>query len=343
MSSQIDQNTAGTTASPVIVRLDDRIRLLSAVLAATDFPEKSQRLKPHGTHAHSRATRKYLADHAAQPAITAAQALLDQGAPLEALFTLAAHMTFPQMKLSIPAPGWMPGNWDAQLAEFYVKADLEAWWKKERVLWDKAHTEAQKVFAGRELRPFLEQFLGPIPEDLVFTPNISYPTDKEIGIRMAKELICIAPPPLAWGDSPPWPYDEETNVMHSYRCAISQYTRMILASLLRANPERVAEASSAELPVNDQFKAQFPTWESQFVELFVTAVVAIYLEDYVNAAEYKAFVLMEQKVRGMNILPGTVSVLRRFLQEQGKKYDTLMEFLPLFPKQLRVAKRIVTL
>jgi hypothetical protein len=37
-----------TTADTVNVRLDDRIRLISSALAATDFPEKSQCLKLSG-------------------------------------------------------------------------------------------------------------------------------------------------------------------------------------------------------------------------------------------------------------------------------------------------------
>jgi len=42
-------------------------------------------------------------------------------------------------------------------------------------------------------------------------------------------------------------------------------------------------------------------------------------------------------------LPGTVSVMRRYLQEVGGgKYRNLAEFLPVFPKQLRVARKIVT-
>ena len=53
--------------------------------------------------------------------------------------------------------------------------------------------------------------------------------------------------------------------------------------------------------------------------------------------------LMEKKARGMAMLPGTVSVLRRYLQEVGNThYTNLIEFLPYFPKQLRVAKKIVT-
>ncbi|HEX2620092.1 MAG TPA: hypothetical protein VHL11_08090, partial [Phototrophicaceae bacterium] len=221
---------------------------------------------------------------------------------------------------------------------------LPAWWQKERLVWDKALNEALRVFKGVNFHSFLLPFVDEVKEDFVFIPNISYPTDREIGIRYENQLICIAPPPMAWGDSPPWPYDEETNLMHSYRSALVQYGRMLLKAMLRANLEQVKEAAETELPLNDQFRVQFPSWEEQFVELFVTAVVAMYLESHLNEAEYKSFVLMERKVRGMNILPGTVSVLRRYLQEKGgAKYATLVEFLPYFPKQLRVAKKIVNL
>ncbi|MBZ0288207.1 MAG: hypothetical protein K8I30_11380, partial [Anaerolineae bacterium] len=51
-----------TNQPDVVVRLDDRIRLMSALLAATNWPDKSQERQPHGTHAHARATRKYLAE-----------------------------------------------------------------------------------------------------------------------------------------------------------------------------------------------------------------------------------------------------------------------------------------
>lgn len=343
MTEKTDVSAPAAT-SDVLVKLDDRIRLISTMLAATDFPDKAQQRKPHGTHAHSRATRKYLADHTKHPAIQATQALLDQGTPIEALFTLAMRLSLPDFRLNGETPAWVPPGYIDQLRDFYTAADLEGWWRKERMVWDKALNESQRVFKEVNFHEFLLPFVDDIKEEFVFIPNISFPTDREVGIRHENQLICIAPPPMAWGDSPPWPYDEETNLMHSYRSALVQYGRMLLHAMLRANAEQVKEATETELPLNDQFRAQFPAWEDQFVELFVTAVVAMYLESHLNEAEYKSFVLMERKVRGMNILPGTVSVLRRYLQEKGgAKYATLVEFLPYFPKQLRVAKKIVNL
>lgn len=315
---------------------------MAALLAATEYPQQSQERKPHGTHAHSRATRKFLQDHAKHPAVQGLQSLLNQGTPLEAVFTLAMLFNFPELELEV-VPRWIPPNWDAQIRDFYHVSGLEGWFQKERDVWDKALNEAKRVFQNVKFKVFLKPFLGDIAENFIFVPNIAYPTDEEVGIRYHNELICVAPPPLAWGDSPPWPYDEETMITHSYRVTMTQYGRILLTTYLRTHADKLEEAQKTELPVSDQFKALHPTWEDQFISLFVAAAVAMYLEDYVSEAEAKSYLLMEKRVRGMTILPGTISVLRRYLQELGNKYDSLLDFLPIFPKQLRIAKKIVTL
>lgn len=336
-------NSQAVNTGDIEIRIDNRIRLMSAVLAVTDYPEKAQQAKPHGTHAHARATRKHLAEHSKHPIVQLTQIMLDKNVPVEALFTATQALDPQTFSAQTPLPDWLPRDWDAALRDFYTRAALAEWWSNEHFVWDKSEKETRKVFSGVSFKQFLHPYFGDIAEQFIFMPNLAFPSDREIGIRYNQELICITPPPLAWGDSPPWPYDEDTMLMHSYRATLVQYGRILLMSYLRANPEQVKSASESPLPVNDQFRAQFPSWEEQFTELFVNALVAMYLEEFVSEAEYKAFVLIEKKVRGMNILPGTVSVMRRYLQERGNKYNTLMEFLPLFPKQLRVAKRIVTL
>ena len=91
---------------------------------------------------------------------------------------------------------------------------------------------------------------------------------------------------------------------------------------LRAHADRLAAATATPIPVSDGFRAQYPSWEEQFVALFIAGAVAIYLEDHVNKREADAYVLMAQKTQS---------------------YSILLDFLPVFPKQLRVAKRIVSL
>jgi hypothetical protein len=314
---------------------------MSAVLAATDYPEKSQKLKPHGTHAHARATRKRLSEFSSHPAVQSTQTLLEEGTPLEALFALAMVMDWPTLEIA-QLPTFAPAGYNTQLRDLYEKARLSEFWEEERGAWDKSVNEAKTVFSHTEIKPFFEPFFGKITDELWFMPSVSYPTSYDVGFKIHNQLVCIAPPPLAWGDSPPWPYDETTMITHSYGAAITAFGDILLRNFLRAHARELEDIVTVELPLSDQFKAQYPSWEEQFATLFLSALVAMYLEEHVDEKEYKSHMLMEKKVRGLTNLPGVVSVMRRYLQEVGgDNYSNLIEFLPIFPKQLRVAQRIV--
>lgn len=327
--------------SDVIIRLDDHFRLMSALLAATDYPRKSQQIKPHGTHAHARATARHLKAYQDHPAVQGLQSLLDSGAPLEAPFTLVGHLPWPSLKIGT-LPKWVPPGWDGHLADFYEQAALDEWWSENKHLWDAAHSQSERVFRGVAFRDFLSQFLGPVSEELVFVPNICYPTNRSLALRVGEQqLVAICPPRLAWGDSPPWPFDEDKPYIH--HVALAQYTRLLLLSYLRAHSDIAVEVAKHELPVGDQFKSLYPTWGEQFVTIFVHATTAIYLGG-MNRAEKRAYVKEQTKVHKMHILPGAVNVLERYLQErENGKFETLADFLPVFPKQLKVAKRIISM
>ena len=331
-----------TQTSDVTVIIDDRIRLLSIALATTDHPEKAQQKKRHQPHAHARTTRKQMLDQGfdTHPAVQGLQDMLNRDVPLEALFTLVMLCEWPDMKIKA-LPPWVGDKWNEHLWDFFQAAKIQEFWGNDNNVWQQAESQSQRVFENVQFHDFLTPFVEKFKDELMFMPNLCYPADENIGIRVGKKLIAITPPPLAWGDSPPWPYDEETMYHHSYRAALTEFGRMLLQTYLRKHPEKVEEASQKEIPVNDNFKKEHPTWEDQFISLFAIASVAMYLEDYMSKAEAKSYILMQKKVHGMTILPGTVSVLRRYLQEVGNRYDNLIEFLPIFPAQLRVAKRIV--
>jgi hypothetical protein len=119
---------------------------------------------------------------------------------------------------------------------------------------------------------------------------------------------------------------------------------MLMLTFLRVHADALAPVAQMPLPVSDQFRAQYPSWQEQFANLFVAAAVAMFLEEHVSKAEAKAYVLMERKTKGMHILPGMISVLQRYLTERANgRYSGLIDFMPIFPKQLRIANRIVTL
>lgn len=330
-----------TDSPDVHVRLDDRVRLMAAVLAITTTTDEAHARRPHSAHTHARATRKHLAAYKAHPAVVALQGLLNQSAPYEAIFGYALRLKPPSYTLEL-SPRWSPPAWNEQLGDFMRTASLSQWWAEEQPTWEKSLNEAKRVLNGTQFHHFLKPFVGESSAQFVFMPNISYPAEHEIGVRVGDDLYCITPPRPAWGDSAPWPFDEEP--AYVFRAALGQYARVLMNEQLARHQDKLDEAAQIELPVSEAVRAQHPEWRDQFLSLFVSGLVAIYLEDHVSPIEAKGYTLMESKYHGNAMLPGVVSVLRRYMTDAaGGKYGAFAEFLPLFPKQLRVARRIYSL
>ena len=117
-----------------------------------------------------------------------------------------------------------------------------------------------------------------------------------------------------------------------------------MSSYLRAHAEQLGDLNENPLPITDKIRALYPTWTEQFANLFVAGAVAIYLEDHVSQAEANAYVLLERKMRGLEILPGVIHVLRHYLRElETGRYQTLLDLLPNFSRRLRIANKIVSL
>ncbi len=327
-----------TPTSDVLVRIDDRLRLMSAVLSLTRYAEEERARRGQGTHPHSRHTRKALLDHADHPAVRALQTLLDRGAPLEAIFTLALTLRLDDTPIDKP-PSWMPPNWDADLRDFYRLPDLRKLWLMEGESWLSAEDQAVRALASRQFKPFLSAFVGDFPETLVLAPNISYPTEREMALRANGEIVCFVPPRTAWGESPPWPFDEDP--AHVYRAVIATAGQMLMLAFLRTHAASISLEGQKPLPLTDEFMGKNPTWAEQFTYLFVTSAVAIFLEDHVSRKEAEAYVLMERRVTGLEVLPAAITVYRRYLREVSEgKYPHILDFIPLFSRQLRVAHRV---
>lgn len=316
-------------ASDVQVGVDDRARLMGALLAATRYPELAQARKKHGVHAHARATRKRLAPFSAHPAVQAADALLAQGMSPESFFALAFALNPATLRPAVPLAGLPPALANG-LADFARQADLTTWWREEAEPWQRAAAEAERALAGAQVGAFLDRFYGPTAARLAFMPNIGYPEDAEIALASEGSLIAVIPPRPAWGDSPPWPFDEDP--AHVLRAAIVAYSRLRLADALGA----VSEAAAGPFPVSPAFHALYPAWPDQFAQIFSGALVALYLNEQISAQEASAYLLMERRVRGLEILPAAVDILRDFRDQKGAGSSrALAKFLPRFPALLR--------
>lgn len=325
------------TVQPITITIDNRVRLISAVLAATDWPDREQDRKRHRAHVHARYTGKCVEEFVDHPAVQTLQSLLDYGTPLDAIYAFALSLSWPELQ-PLARSNRIPVQWADELRDFLVSSDLEAVWEESEDAWTLAHDEIGKVLQDIDFHSFFAPFVGEIREDLIVMPNVSYPTDVEVGIRHDGQLFCLIPPRIAWGDNEPWPFDEDH--AHIVRGAISQYARLLMEMYLRQNAVTIAPATSTPLPVNDNFRARYPTWGDQFTALFVSAAVAIFLEQTFGKPEAEAYILMENKLNGLKLLPSVVNVLQRYQEEYDQgTYSELAEYMPNFGKTLSVVKR----
>lgn len=326
------------TFQPVTVSIDNCARLISAVLAATDWPDREQQRRRHRAHTHARGTARRVEALAYYPAATTMQRLLNTHTPLEAIYGFALSLSWPELQAD-NLPAWVPDGWTAQLADFMQQAALEAWWHDERAMWQAAYAQTLTITDGLDFPGFLEPFIGPVQEDLLLMPNICYPSDIEIGVRLGGQLFCLIPPRISWGDNEPWPFDEDGT--HIIRGALSQYTRLLVTAYLHQHAATLASAAREPLPITDEFRARYPTWDAQFTALFEAAAVALFLQQTYGTPEAKAYILMENKMNGLRLLSSVVNVLQLYLADyDAGRCTELADYLPHFTKTLLTVKRM---
>jgi hypothetical protein len=329
------------SAGVITVRVDDRVRALATLLALTTWPEQEQAYKPHGIHAHAKAVRAALGHLENHPAAIKMQEMLESGLTLDDVFSYVNALSWPGMRAkAADLPAWAPEDWSGELRDFVNANRVRDVWEHDRTAWVQAEDQARAALAtGGDPADLLGRFFGAQSLDFTFQPNLCYPTAETIGFRSDKGLTCICPPPVAWGNNPPWPYDD--NPPETYREAFSTYARILLREFFAAQPDAADVVRRSKLPVPNTFLARYPDWFDQFSVLLVSGLTALALRQSYNEQEEAAYILMSHKAHGFQILPAVVDVLRHYLAERETgKYADFAAYLPAFFASLKVAERI---
>jgi hypothetical protein len=182
-------------SASIAVRLDERLQLAGALLAAGDWPEHEQTVKAYKAHRVAEAAHKAFAAHGAHPAVLAARALAGAGEGLDRLYAQALN-------------GDWPGELGAQTADFAALAGLAGFLAEHAADFAQAEADARAVLARADLRQFLVDLAGPQTRTLVFAPNLLFPGRQRVACASAAEIVVASHPPIAWGSSHPWRYHE---------------------------------------------------------------------------------------------------------------------------------------
>lgn len=299
------------TATDVQVRVDDRMRLMGALLAASEYFELSQARKKYGLHAYARALRKRVAPLAGHEAVRDLNNCLEDGFTLADLYAPLLDLDAETLRLAAHSrPAGRPWTAPELWLDFAQQAHLQDAWREEAGIWERSVAETERVLTGAALGPFLGGYFGTTTKQLVFMPNIGFPADQEVAPEARAEYIAIVPPRPAWGDSPPWPFDEDPAYL--LRAAILAFSWNLLWDTLGEQTLEFSALLDTDLPVSGVFRLRYPGESDQLCRAIGAGLVAIYLEDQLGSREAKAYLLLEKRMNGLDLLPAAMQVLRAY-------------------------------
>ncbi|MFQ5407040.1 MAG: hypothetical protein ACE5FI_01285 [Anaerolineales bacterium] len=319
-----------------VARIDERARTLSALFAATDWPDFEQAARPHGVHAQANAVRRHVALFQGHPAAAYLQAAFNSGARNpQPYFALAMHLTWPDFAAgegSAPLLGESApiraAEFGAHLRDFHETARLAEYWDANKAAWEEAAAAVGAHVADVSFRAFLARFLGEVPQEIVCIPNPLYPTQVSMGVATPGTLFCLVPPRRAVGESPPWPFEADRE--HVLNAVIQSAFGALLRPFLADHDAAVQRARALDhlLGFDAAFRKRYPDWETQLARLLTLAATALFLDE-IDPGAGDSFTLFERRTSGLRNLPVVVLALRGYLdQQRAGNYNNVAEYLP---------------
>lgn len=207
--------------SKVQVEVVNQVRLVAAILAASEWPVYEQEQRgAHAVHPHAKATRHYASDYDDHPAGAFINTTLQNNTlNLADLFSTALRCNWPMFDPQEALPSAYT-ELPEHLADFYVDSAVAAFfWADHEALWAEAVADLKRIFATNQLADFLGKLAGDtLEQDIIVSPNLVYPALTPVVATTAGAIYLILPPPKAVGESPPWPYRDGADWVLAESC-----------------------------------------------------------------------------------------------------------------------------
>lgn len=186
----------------VEVVIDDRLRLVTAVLAAASWPEIEQDQLTHAVHPHAKQMRQFVAPYKAHPAVIWVNQVIERGEPLDEVFTAVSQNVQQEA-----------------FDDFQTDTHLVNFWQEHKADWEEALHDLTAIFPDSYLAAFLNQISDdPLTQTIRIMPNLVYPSLTAVLVSGFDTLTLMQPPPKAVGESAPWPYGEDPDWVQAEIC-----------------------------------------------------------------------------------------------------------------------------
>ncbi len=327
----------------VIIRDDSRIKLLSYVLALTDYPQREQKRRPHAVHKILPETREQLSCYIDLPAVKQLVNLLNAGIPYFFIQAYVLSLDWPELEphkfspyIFEYCPEILETGFNELLSDFYQKANLNELWEKHHKYWEETCKDAEKCFEGIAFKSLLSSLFGKLDYNLVFSPNILVPQLTSTGPSSTTELFCVArmPGPVS-PESSIMPFSRDCNWVKIV--AFHEFCHPLMDELYRNNREMLERSKkiAERVEVFDEYRNSYPDWEDIFTEILIYSMTIVFLRQIVSRKAAEDFEEESREKTGIKLYSITADLIEEYLLEAGRgKYKTIADYFPIIIRKL---------
>lgn len=245
------------------ITIDERLQLVTAVLAMSRWAEDEQNQLTHAVHPQAKQLRHFLRPFSSHPAVNGANEALLNGVALSDMFSAALRCTWPDFAPTTELPHVLQiEEWVRTLADFgRDTAVFSQFWPQQTAVWNEAVDALQAIFSGDSLLTSLAALTErDLATAVTLMPNLIFPALSPVAATTDNALTLLLPPPKAVGESPPWPFDEDPGWVVATACQqfIPQLLGAELAQLEDAQQKAAVHTAVAHClsQLLDDFEAQ---------------------------------------------------------------------------------------
>ena len=315
------------------VEIDDRVRLVNAVLLLTKFAKENAR--GWRVHPIRIQTLKHLEDYRTHPCVRVSSTLAE-GEWMSTFYSFAVRLHEDEGCLELPSDvtSILPPSVDDReyldlLNDFLQETRLRDLWDRTAGLWETVREDCEKVLRDRKLGDFLHLLFGDTNWKLSFIPNPADPPSFGFGPSAEGTSYAIVGPPcvrkwrgrVSYGKRPDY----------AAQMAFHEFSHAIWGGIRRKAPWIVEELAPVlgRMDLKGWFPEMYPGRDLQLDELFIRAATTLYAGQQGSKDRAMRCLKRDAQQFGIDPVLSIHNALEDFIGHKTREPGTTLEdFLP---------------
>ncbi|MDH5795307.1 MAG: DUF4932 domain-containing protein [Candidatus Bathyarchaeota archaeon] len=207
------------------------------------------------------------------------------------------------------------------LSDFYSATKIAESWEEHRRWWKEAVQQCREILSSRQISQWLGDFYGETGGGFFLIPNLTDPPSDSFGFTRRNRTYAIVGPPSVPKRIEACDSDHQYGRRPGYlvNTAFHEFSHGLVKSYLVRSSELIhgTESLSKRNRLRGWFASTYPIWRIQFEEIFIRASTALFLAQRRGESAAEEFLEGEKKQHGIYAIDEFYERLHEYIE--GKR------------------------